>query len=739
MRRNELLSCTDELNGNPSSCGSSDASSSEISTEEINFDEFPSSNYEEWKGAAVAALKGTPFEKSMYTSTYEGITLEPLFTAEHMKNVGPPEAFPGMGSLTRGVKASGYIASPWEVVQPCDTPSPEGANLQTRREMEKGVTTLSLLLDDATLRGIDADAADVSAAAGGRGVSISTLLDLERLFDSTGLDRRPIHIDAGASSAPLLGFVGAWAEKHGVPCGRLRGCIGADPLGTWLRNGSLSCSIGRLFDEMAHGILWAEKYMPNMRTVLMRGAVVHNGGGSAVCEVASVMAAAVETLRALMERQVDIDAFARHLRFEFSLSSNFFMEIAKIRAVRWVWAQIAEAFGGGDASKKADVFGRTSFFTKTLYDPYVNMLRNTTEAFSAVLGGIDGLTVGCFDEAVRPGNEFSRRTARNTQILLQEEFSLLQPIDPAGGSWYLESLTDTLARRTWELFQKIESEGGFSACVKSGMVQSMVGEVLSQRFKKLATRSDRAVGTNMYPNTQEHPLEREQEDFAKFYEKRREELQKFRASRDEKKAREALESEIANTGGGIVEWVVSAARAGATLGETRSRLNDGGGVPAITPISAHRWTEQYEAMRQRTENYKKDRGDNVKIFLANMGPIPQHKARADFITGFMDVANFDILKNNGFPTTDECAEAAAASGADIAVICSTDDSYPELVPPLARSIKEKAPAMRVFLAGAPKEEFKQSYLDAGVDEFISVRSNCLATLSDIQKAKGMFL
>ncbi|MDR2137747.1 MAG: methylmalonyl-CoA mutase, partial [Synergistaceae bacterium] len=188
----------------------------------------------------------------------------------------------------------------------------------------------------------------------------------------------------------------------------------------------------------------------------------------------------------------------------------------------------------------------------------------------------------------------------------------------------------------------------------------------------------------------------------------------------------------------LVEWIASAAEAGATLGEVRSLLSKGGEEPAATPIRAHRWTEQYEALRQRTENFKKDRGESVKIFLANMGPIPQHKARADFITGFMEVANFDVLKNNGFPTTDECAEAAAASGADIAVICSTDDSYPELVPPLARSIKEKTPAMRVFLAGLPKEEFKQSYLDAGVEEFISVRSNCLATLSDIQKAKGIF-
>jgi methylmalonyl-CoA mutase len=369
------------------------------------------------------------------------------------------------------------------------------------------------------------------------------------------------------------------------------------------------------------------------------------------------------------------------------------------------------------------------------------MLRNTTEAFSAVLGGVDGLTVGRFDEAARQGREFARRTARNTQILLQEEFSLLQPIDPAGGSWYLESLTDTLARKIWEWFQKIESEGGFSVCIKSGLIQSSVEGVLSQRFKKLASRSDRAVGINMYANTEERPLERDETNSSGLLDRRREELRKFRDSRNAAVVREALETMTASVldGGDLVGLIARAVQAGATIGEVRSYLNEGSKEPLkITHVPIHRWTEQYEALRLRTEKFKAETGDNVKIFLANMGPIPQHKARADFITGFMEVAGFEVLKNNGFLTAEECAVAYAESGADIAVICSTDDTYPELVPPLAHSIKKRAPDATVFLAGAPKEEFKQSYIDAGVDDFISVRSDCLATLSGIQKAKGMF-
>ncbi|MDR2523071.1 MAG: acyl-CoA mutase large subunit family protein [Synergistaceae bacterium] len=701
-----------EESGHCAACGGGPAGAAVVS-----FEEFAPVSYEAWKEAASVSLKGASFDKSMYTPTYEEIRLEPLYTIEHLK--GRDKSCPGAGNLLRGVRASGYLAEPWELAQPCDAALPGDANAQLRDDLEKGATTAAVRLDSATLKGADARAGD--------GVFLSSLADVEKLFESVALDRCGLHIYAGASAAPLLGFVAACAKKRGIPLGKLKGCVGADPLWAWVGEGTLPCGSERLFDEMAETMRWAEKNAPQLRTVLIRGEVAHNGGASSVQEVGWAMAAAVETARAMQECGLDIGTFSRHLRFEFSLSSNFFMEIAKIRAARAVWAQIAGAFGGEDA-KEVSIFGRTSFFTKTVYDPYVNMLRNTTEAFSAVLGGVDGLTVGCFDEAVRPGGEFSRRTARNTQVLLREEFDLLRPVDPAGGSWYLESLTDTLAHKVWELLQKTESEGGFTACIKAGTLQAAAAAVLEQRFKKLASRADRAVGINMYANVQERPLESAPAAPVVCCEER--------ASRGETQAHKALEG-LEPDKLGLVDRIAAVAEAEATLSEVRSSLN-AGEAEKITPIGVHRWTERYEEMRSRTERFKAEKGDNVKVFLANMGPIPQHKARADFITGFMEVAGFDVLKNNGFPTTDACAEAAAASGADVAVICSTDDSYPELVPPLARAVKAKRPGTRVFLAGAPKEEFRQSYLDAGVDDFISVRSDCLGTLLDLQKAKGMF-
>ncbi|MDR1378075.1 MAG: methylmalonyl-CoA mutase subunit beta [Synergistaceae bacterium] len=713
---------------------------------DFDFGGFPPASYEVWKAAAVAALKGASFEKSMFTQTYEGIQLEPLYTAEHTENLTFPKTYPGSDATLRGSSASGYLSRPWETTQPCNALSPSEANRQLLDELEKGLTTVGLRLDERTLYGSSASTKNAD------GLSLSLLEDLEVLFEGVDLERYGLHVYAGPSAVSLLGYLAAFAQKRGS---RLHGCVGADPIGAWLEKGKLFCDRDELFDEMAHTIYWTENHMPNMRTALLRGDVYHNGGASAVQEVGYVMAAAIETTRALRVRHLDVGVFARHLRFEFSLGSNFFMEIAKIRAARLIWSQIAEAFGGDRDSKKAEIFGRTSFFTKTVYDPYVNLLRNTTEAFSGVLGGVDGLTVGCFDEAIRPSDEFSRRVSRNLQNMLKEEFFLLQPLDPAGGSWYLETLTDTLARKSWELIQKIEGEGGLLQALREGTVQAMVEGTLAQRFKKLASRSDRAVGTNMYPNTGERSLISEAETKSMLSQlsqlsQRREEREKCRGKGnkiDKEAAKLALDGLVSQSeknlqGGELIERVAAAAKAGVAIEEVRALLDEGNDPDndpdgVISPITPHRWTEQYEIMRGRTEDFKARTGGNVRIFLANMGPIPQHKARADFVTSFMEVANFEVLKNDGFPTVEACAAAVIESGADVAVICSTDATYPELVPPLARRLKERRPSMKVLLAGAPAEEFKTAYIEAGVDDFVSVRSNCLTTLSDLQKTKEM--
>ncbi|MBR0222613.1 MAG: methylmalonyl-CoA mutase small subunit [Synergistaceae bacterium] len=610
---------------------------------DLEFD-FNYSSYDEWKEAAVQALKGAPFEKKMFTPTYEGITLNPLYTVEDTKDLKAARTFPGLFAL-RGNSASGNLKHPWEIAQFVSESDPDELHKALVHELERGATTAAFNLDKNLANNIHK--------------VLNGLLD------------KPLYIYAGASALETLKALENDARD-------LKGCIGADPLGVLLETGDLPKDLDKLFDDMAESIKWADAKHTPVKTILIRGSVAHNGGASAVQEAAYAMTAAIEILRSMLVRGIMIGEAARRMRFEFSQGANFFMEIAKIRAARIVWARIAESFGGDDDAKRCEIFAKTSSFTKTIFDPYVNMLRNTTEAFSAVVAGVEGLTVCNFDETLKPQSEFSRRVARNAQIMLQKEFNLLEPVDPAGGSWYIDRLTHEVALKIWEELQKIESQGGFLNSIKQGLIQDDIEQTLNARFKKLASRADRAVGTNMYPNMLEH-------------------------------------SDI-------------------NLNNKNKTYGD-----KVKPIKAHRWTEQFEELRLRTEDYKaKNNNDNLKIFLANMGPIPQHKARADFISGFMEVAAFEMLRNDGFKTVEECAEAAVNSNALISVICSTDATYPEIVPALTKLIKAKKPDMKVYLAGEPAAEFKASYDEAGIDGYISVKSNCLELLTEFQKLKGMF-
>ena len=623
----------------------------------VSFDEFPIASYDDWKAEATAALKGGDFSKRLTTKTYEGITLQPLYTKENIDALSSLDTFPGYRDFLRGTQVSGYIKKPWEIAQSVQASSTSEANELIKHELKKGATAINLRL-------------------GCGGLQVDTSADVKTLLKDINLSDAKLQVHCGASAINMLKLFDA-AKTCFKNAG---GCIGADPVGTLAADGCLTDSLENLYKDMADSVKFAAVKSPALRTVLVDGNVYANGGADSVTEVACCMATAAAYIEAMIKNGLDADIAAKSIRFSFSLGANFFMEIAKLRAARVVFAQIVSAFGGGEEAQKLDVFARTSSFTKTVYDPYVNVLRSTTEAFAGVLGGIDAMEVAPLDEPYGESTELSRRIARNIQIMFQNEFNLLQPMDPAGGSWYVETLTSEIAQSVWSAFQKIDAKGGIVASLKSGDVQQGIAKTLADRFGKLANRSDRAVGTNMYANVLEKRLERKP---------------------------------------------IERAKCACTP------------VVSVEPILPHRWTEQFEELRGATERYTAQTGKTLKVFLANMGPLSQHKARADFSCGFFEVANFEMLRNDGFMTVDEAASAAVSSGAEAAVICSTDDTYPELVPPLAAAIKAAAPKMMVLLAGAPAPEYKQSYLDAGVDEFIHVRANCYEVLKKIQSVRGI--
>ena len=703
----------------------------------VSFDEFDVPSYDQWKAEAEKALKGGIFDKKMFTKTYEGITLDPIYTPKQHQAAIKTSVFPGTSAFTRGTKASGYIQETWGVSQYVDDTMPKNANHSSLYEIVKGSSIHNIKLDESTKHDTDMMA---GGSVGVHGTSLVTLKDVQELISRFDFKRNPLYIEGGASVSILLSmFMAAVKENQRQPSD-VSGLIGADPVGLLAKDGSLIMSLETALDEMAHTVVWAKKNTPKLRTILVSGDTYANGGSNDVQELAYMLTTGIFYVREMQNRNIDIHTIADSMAFSLSLGANFFMEIAKLRALRALWAQIMESFGADEDHRRIHVHGRTSAFTKTVYDPYVNMLRNTTQAFSGVVGGLDSLEVSPFDQPIRKSDDFSRRIARNMQVMLQTEFELRQPVDPVGGSWYVETLAQQLADKIWAELRVVEEKGGIVRALEEGYPQEQVGMILQDRFKNLALRRDVAVGNNMYANMTEELLDPKAEDQDKLVSVRTHYIEEYLGTVDAKVVQAAREELINGSSepGELISLITKAVEAGLTIRQIREVLQESD-IQSIQvqPIAEHRWTEQFEELRMRTERFKRDNKDNVKVFLANMGPIPQHKPRADFSTGFFEVAAFEVLKNDGFETTADAAAAARESGADVVVICSTDATYPDIVPPLAKELKETMPNATVILAGAPPKELEPVYREAGVDDFVSVKANCYQILRSLQEKKGM--
>ncbi len=697
--------------------------------------EFPVPPYEAWLKATEKILKGVPFEKKLVTRTYEGIALQPMYRQEDVADLPHVDSLPGFPPYVRSIKASGYVLKTWEVAQELPYGTAAEFNTALKADMQRGQTAVNLVLDQATLAGLDADQAAADQVGHG-GTSICTLNDLAQALEGIDLEQTPILVQAGKVAFPFATLLIALLRQQGKSPTSLNGCVGMDPLGALAHTGTLSRSLAGAYDTMARFTTWATTYAPQLKTILVQGQPYHDSGGSTVQELAFTVATAVEYVREMQKRGLTIDQIAPRLFFVFSVGSNFFMEIAKLRAARLVWAKVVQAFGGNAESQKLIMHTRTSFWNKTIYDPYVNMLRTTTEAFSSVMGGCNSMHIAPFDELVRIPDEFSRRIARNIHIVLEQECSFAKLIDPAGGSWYIEKLTDSVARETWKLFQDIERQGGMFKALVAGFPQEQVAQVASQRAQNIAIRKDVFVGTNMYANLKEKPLEGRAVDRAARAADRAAQVNQYRATANDRERQAAL-ANLSPDNPDLVETAVAAILAGATLGDVAHTIrSQDSTTPQVTPVHIHRGAEPFEALRAAADQYMARTGARPKVFLANMGPIPQHKARADFSTGFFEVGGFEVITNNGFSTPETAVEAARASGAPVVVICSTDATYPELVPPLTQGIKAANPNVSVILAGYPTDQI-EAHKQAGVDEFIHIRANCYQILLNLHKKIGV--
>ncbi len=699
------------------------------------FCEFPFPDVQKWKETAEESLKGKSFETLM-TKTYEGIELKPLYVQKDVENLSHVNDLPGEGSFVRGADYLRNSAKAWDIAQEITGRSVKQFNKAIIEDLKRGQSMVNLVVDEATKRGYDADEAE-EALVGLNGVPVASINDLRDALANIDLKEHRLFMQTGISALPLYASLVAYANDQNINIKDLVAFIGLDPIGSIASSGKSRLGIKRLYNTMAQLAKWSNENSPNIKMIYIQAELYHNAGGSATEELAFALATGVEYINEMLERGLEIDEIANQMYFSFAVGSNVFMEIAKLRAARMLWSKIVESFGGSKQAQKMYIHVRSSSWTKTVYDPYVNMLRTTTEAFAGAVGGANSMHVSPFDEAIRPDDTFSRRIARNTQIILQEESLLNQVVDPAGGSWYVESLTDALASKAWEQFQEVEKSGGMYEALIAGLIQQKVTDTRNQKKKNIEYRKDRIVGTNMYPNLDEKPLQ-VREAIEDFKTPLIEELKAQKAANREDivKALGVVKAAVTNDGQ-LVSAFINAAAMGATVGEMIDVLAENCKGAEVEKLTFQRGAKCFEQLRQASESYKEKNGQYPKVFFANLGSIPKHKARADFSAGFFAAGGFESVTTSGFASSEEAVKAALESGIDIVTICGTDEQYEEFVPVIAKELKNNNKDIYILVAGKPSPELESQYVEAGVDEFIHVKSNCYQTLARLQERKGV--
>ncbi|MDJ0762011.1 MAG: methylmalonyl-CoA mutase family protein [Myxococcota bacterium] len=705
--------------------------------------EFEKPTSEAWQQAAIASLKGASFEKKLVSKTPEHISIQPIYTAADIRDLGHQKNRPGTMPYVRGASQDRDPDHPWRICQDAIGATPKEIRATLAHDVHWGQTAIRLVFDWAVQRRVDPDAAPKDSAR--EGVSIASLAELQTALGSVDLTTYPIYLDAGAAFMAAGALFFAHLRASGVPFTSVAGCIESDPLGVLSRRGQLPVSLAQAYDEMAGLTCFAIDNAPDLKTIAVRGHPYSDAGGSAVQELAAVIATAAEYLREMTRRGLNIDDLSQKIHFAFSIGGDFFMEVAKLRAARMLFTTLISAFGGSTEAQQLTIYARTSAWTKTRCDPHVNMLRSTAETFSAAVGGADVICTGPFDELIQAPTEFSRRIARNVQIILQEESHVGHVVDPAGGSYYVEHQTDAIAAQAWTLFQEIEGEGGMRAALANGFVQRAIAATATARAQAIESRASAIVGTNIYPDTNAPLVEVEAIELEQAGQMDSDGTMPHPVGDANRPPHVAplldrLAQSSPTTSAKTVVLAIDAANSGATIGHISQALATGmaSTEQPISPLCIHRAAETYERLRMATYRFAQKTGKQPAVFLANMGPIPKHKARADFSTGFFEVGGFDVIGNDGFATPALAADAAAASGAAIAVICATDDAYPDLVPPFVKRLRATNNKMKIVLAGYPKGQI-DAHKAAGVDAFIHMKSNNYKVLAECLEEIGVTL
>lgn len=706
---------------------------------------FPPASLQDWRRLVDQDLAGAPFERKLITHTYEGLDIKPLYTRADWPPDGDPSGFSGQPPFTRGSLPGGAaVASPegpvgWDIRQEITDPCPATANGHLLADLLHGATSALLRVDLAGRNGLDADDPRAGPSVGRDGISLSRPADWAEVLSGVHPGAIGVWLEPGAAFIESAGELAAHWQRVGLEPARCKGGFGADPLAVLARDGHLPYSLDEGLRRLADLAIWtAGRYVANdhatVRAVRVGTAAYHHAGATATQDLAFSMATAVEYLRAMTAAGLPISAAAGQMTFSYATGCHVFLAIAKLRAARRLWARVAEACSVPASHAGMDMHVRPSKRVLATRDPWVNILRNTACVFAAGVAGASAVGSVPFDAPLGDPSEMGRRIARNTPLILTEESHLHRVNDPAGGSWYIEWLTDSLAELAWALFQKIEARGGMARSLQDGWVAQQIDAAVQPRLRNIAVRKDAVLGVSEFPNVEEALPTPPAVDRADLARKAAQATQAHRASASAAAVAVALAPRSDERFGTLTDRAFHAALAGATLGQIASAL-DRRSVPAsVTPIAVHPYAEPFERLREAADRYVQQCGARPRAFLASMGTPAQHLARTNFARNLLQAGGFVPQVHDGFTSVEAAAAALVADGAAIAVICASDAQYPELVPKLAPAL-HAAGACTVLLAGNPGDK-ETLYRQAGVDRFIFVKCDVVAVLSSLLTEQG---
>jgi methylmalonyl-CoA mutase len=647
-----------------------------------------------WIDLATKELRGKPLE-SLDWMTPEGIPVKPLYSAEDIEEMKHVNTMPGLPPYVRGPKATMYAGRPWTIRQYAGFSTAKESNAFYRRCLAAGQKGLSVAFDLATHRGYDSDHPRVAGDVGKAGVAVDSVEDMKILFDQIPLDQMTVSMTMNGAVLPILaGYIVA-AEEQGVGQDKLSGTIQNDILKEFLTRNTYIYPPGPSMRIVSDIIGYCSKHMPKYNTISISGYHMMEAGADSVLQTAFTLADGVEYVRAALEAGLDIDAFAPRLSFFFGIGMNFFMDIAMLRAARFLWHKLMSRFNPKNPrSSILRTHCQTSGWSLTAQDPYNNVIRTTLECLTAALGGTQSLHTNSFDEAVGLPTDFSARIARNTQIIVQEESQICHVVDPLAGSYYLEALTDGIIREAGKIIAEVEEIGGMAKAIETGMPKLRIEESAARRQARIDRGADVIVGVNKYQINEDVDLEI-LEVPASVRDEQVARIKELKAKRDGEAVEETLEAltKAAASNDNLLELCIDAVRVRATVGEISDALEkEFGRYTATTRCISGVYAAEYgkaeiiEGLQKRTEKFEEQEGRRPRILVTKMGQDGHDRGIKVIATGFADIG-FDVDISPLFQTPEEVARMAVENDVHVVGVSSQVAAHKTLVPKLLDALK----------------------------------------------------